>query len=63
MITKDETIANVLDKHPKTAEVFMKHGMGCLGCAVASGETVEEAAAVHGIEVEVLLKELNEVEQ
>ncbi len=60
MIGKDETVADVLDKHPQTAEVFMKHGMGCLGCAVASGETIEEAAAAHGIEIDVLLKELNE---
>jgi hybrid cluster-associated redox disulfide protein len=60
MISKDETVADVLDRHPKTAEVFMKHGMGCLGCAVASGETIEEAASAHGIEIDVLLKELNE---
>ncbi len=61
MITKDKTIAEILDKNPKTAEVFMKHGMGCLGCAVASGETIEEAAMVHGIDAEVLIKELNDV--
>ncbi len=60
MITKDKTIAEVLEENPQTAEVFIKHGMGCLGCAVASGETIEEAAAVHGIDLEVLLKELNE---
>ena len=60
VITKDKTISEVLDENPATAEVFMKHGMGCLGCAVASGETVEEAASVHGIDVNVLLSELNE---
>lgn len=62
MITKDKTISQVLEENPKTADVFMKHGMGCLGCAVASGETVEEAASVHGIDIDILLKELNEIE-
>lgn len=60
VITKDKTISEVLDENPETAEVFMKHGMGCLGCAAASGETIEEAASVHGIDVNVLLSELNE---
>jgi len=60
VITKDKTISEVLDENPKTAEVFMKHGMGCLGCAIASGETIEEAASVHGIDVDILLNELNE---
>lgn len=59
VITKDKTISEVLDENPETAEVFMKHGMGCLGCAAASGETIEEAASVHGIDINVLLNELN----
>ena len=61
MLTKDQTIAEVLEESPGTADVFIKHGMGCLGCSVASGETIEEAAAAHGIDLDVLLKELNEV--
>jgi hybrid cluster-associated redox disulfide protein len=60
-VTKDQTIAEVLEKTPKTAEVFFSHGMACLGCAVARGETLAEAAEVHGIEIDALLSELNEV--
>lgn len=60
-ITKEMTIAEVLRKNPQTAHVFMRHGMQCLGCAGATGESVERAAAGHGINLETLLKELNEV--
>jgi len=39
--------------------IFFKNGLHCLGCAMASGETIEEACMVHGIDVEKLLFELN----
>lgn len=58
-ITSETTISEALQANPKTAEVFFRHGMQCLGCAVASGETVAEAAQFHGVNIEDLLKELN----
>ena len=39
---------------------FLFHGMHCLGCGASRGETVEEACAVHGVDVEKLLKLVNE---
>lgn len=42
------------------AEVLMSIGMHCLHCAFASGETVAQAAEVHGIEPEELCRMLNE---
>ncbi len=59
-VNKDMTIGEVLQLDPKTAEVFMKYGMQCLGCPSASGETVAQAAMVHGADAEKLVKELNE---
>jgi len=59
-VNKDMTIGEVLQLDPKTAEVFMKYGMHCLGCPSASGETVAQAAMVHGADAEKLVKELNE---
>lgn len=59
-VTKDMTIADVLKQNPNTARVLMKHGMHCLGCATATGETIAQAAMVHGINLETLVKELNE---
>ncbi len=60
MITKDMTIAEVLQEMPDCAPVFQQFGMHCLGCAIAHGETVEQAAAVHGYDVEDLLSALND---
>lgn len=45
----------------KISEVLMESGMHCLHCMLAHGETLEEAAAVHGIDVEDLVKRLNAV--
>ncbi|MDW7650794.1 MAG: DUF1858 domain-containing protein [Bacillota bacterium] len=59
-ITKDMTIADVLRQKPAAAQVLMRHGMHCLGCATASGETIAQAAVVHGIDLDKLLAQLNE---
>lgn len=60
MITKDMTIFEVLQAEPDIAPAFYEFGMHCLGCPVSSAETLEQAAAVHGIAVEDLVKRLNE---
>ena len=61
MVTKDMTIREVLQASPSTADVFMKYGMHCLGCPSATGESVAQAAMVHGIDVEKLMEDLNKV--
>ena len=58
-VSKDMTIGDVLRKNPKLAEIFMRHGMHCLGCPTASGESIEQAALAHGIKLNVLMKDLN----
>lgn len=59
-VTKDMTIAEVLMMDRGTASIFMKHGMHCIGCPASSGESIEEASAVHGINADDLVKDLNE---
>jgi len=59
-ITKDMTIADALKLKPAIAPVLMGKGMHCLGCAIAQGETVGQAAEVHGLAADQLIKELNE---
>ena len=58
-ITKDMVIAKVISLAPETIDVFMEFGMHCVGCMAAAGETIEEAAAVHGIDVDELVDALN----
>ncbi|MGE5551707.1 MAG: DUF1858 domain-containing protein [Bacteroidota bacterium] len=60
-LNADMPIAEVLKVNPKTVEVFQRFGMHCLGCIAASGETVRQAAEVHGINLDELLVELEKV--
>lgn len=59
-ITKEMTIGEVLKVCPDLAEVFMGFGMHCISCPVSQMETVEEAGMVHDVDVDFLLKKLNE---
>lgn len=59
MITRDMTITEIVQKFPKTIEVFFKHGMHCLGCMAAHFENLEQGALAHRINVEILLSDLN----
>ena len=58
-ITKDTIIGDILDMAPQTAPIFLSIGMHCLGCPSSRGETVAEACAVHGVDVEKLLAAVN----
>ncbi len=57
--TKDMTIQKVIELDEGTAGILMDAGMHCLGCAMAHGETVEQACAVHGIDVDALMVRIN----
>lgn len=59
MITKDMTIGEVIKIDNSKAEVLMSFGMGCVGCPSAQAETIEEAAYIHGINLDELLEKLN----
>lgn len=60
-ITKESIIGDIIRDNPNTIAVFRSHGMGCLGCPSASGENLEKAAGIHGIDVESLLADLRKV--
>ena len=60
-ITKDMSILEVVQKYPDTVDVFVNAGMGCLGCAAAHFENIEQGAMAHGIDVAQLVKDLNTV--
>ena len=59
-ITANTLIADVLQINPNAPEILMAAGMHCFGCAMAHGESVAEAVAVHGEDLEALLAKLNE---
>ena len=60
-ITKDTIIADILDMAPNAAPLFRSIGMHCLGCVMASGETLGQACAAHGVDADKFLLKLTEI--
>lgn len=60
-IKKDMTIGEILRVNPAVAPVLMAAGMHCLGCPSAQGETLEEAAMVHGMDIDELMTKIGEL--
>lgn len=58
-ITKDMTISQVLTLDPGCVQVLMAAGMHCVGCPASAGESLEQAAAAHDIDVDELIGSLN----
>ena len=59
-VTKTMTIGELLQVAPQTAPVLMEVGMHCLGCPSSQMESLEEAAMVHGMDVDVLVQQIND---
>ncbi len=57
-ITKDMTIGEILRTNAEVAPVLMEAGMHCLGCPSAQGESLAEAAMVHGIDIDELMAKI-----
>ncbi|MBO4903914.1 MAG: DUF1858 domain-containing protein [Lachnospiraceae bacterium] len=60
-ITKDMTIGEILVTKPEVAPVLMEAGMHCLGCPSARAESLEEAAMVHGLDIDSLMSKISEI--
>jgi hybrid cluster-associated redox disulfide protein len=58
-ITKDMLISEIIREYPESIEILIKNGMGCIGCPASQMESLEEAAMVHGMDLEKLLEALN----
>lgn len=58
-ISKEMTIGEILRTNPAVAPVLMEAGMHCLGCPSAQGESLEEAAMVHGMDINELMSRIN----
>ena len=60
MITKDMIIGEVITAHPELVRTFFANGMMCIGCPASQGESIVEAATVHGLDADQLVSALNE---
>ena len=58
-ITQDMSLVDVIKTFPQTIAVFQEFGLGCLGCAAAQFETLQQGAMVHGMDADKLVEALN----
>jgi hybrid cluster-associated redox disulfide protein len=59
IITKDTLVGDIIKEKPEAVEILVGFGMGCVGCPSAQMESLEQAASIHGLNLEELLVELN----
>ena len=59
-ITREMTIGEAIRTNEAVVPILLGAGMHCLGCPSAQGESIEEAAMVHGIDPDALVKEIND---
>lgn len=62
-ITKDINIEELITKFPVAVEILMNEGIGCLGCAIAHQETLEQGLLAHGKtkeDTERIVNQINE---
>ena len=59
-VTKDTLIGQLLQIDTNIATILMRAGMHCIGCPSSQMESLEEAAMVHGLDVDVLVNQIND---
>lgn len=59
-IKKTMTIGEVLRLNENVAEILMGFGLHCFGCPMSQMETLEEAAMVHGVDIDLMMDKVNE---
>ena len=57
-ITKNTKISTIVENAPEAMPMFQQIGMHCMGCAMTSGETLEQACYAHGVDPDWFVTEL-----
>jgi hybrid cluster-associated redox disulfide protein len=60
-ITGDMKIEEIVSLYPQTIGVLFQYGLGCVGCHAASFESLAEGAMMHGIDLDIMLSDLNKL--
>lgn len=60
-ITAESLVKDVVERHPQTVLVFVRHRLQCVGCDISPYHTIADSAREHAVNIEPLLGELNQV--
>jgi hybrid cluster-associated redox disulfide protein len=61
-ITRKTNMNELLMKRPELAGLLVQSGMGCVGCPMSMGETIEEGCEAHGMsdkDIDKLVEKMN----
>jgi iron-sulfur cluster assembly accessory protein len=64
-ITKEMTIADILETAPDSVEIMLEEGLHCVGCGANTMETLEEGMLSHGFtddEIDQVVAKINETQ-
>ena len=59
-VNKTIQIGELLNLNPNVKDILMGFGLHCFGCPMSQMDTLEEAAAVHGVDVDLMVEKVNE---
>ena len=57
-ITRETLISEIIEIAPQSMPAFQAIGMHCMGCALASGENLEQACYAHGVDPDEFISAL-----
>jgi hybrid cluster-associated redox disulfide protein len=60
-ITADSLVRDVIERHPQTIIVFVRHRLQCIGCDISPFHTIADSAREHAVSIDPLLGDLNQV--
>ncbi len=61
-IFPETKLGKLMKQNPNAAEILFDSGMHCIGCAMASDESIEQGCLAHGMskkQIQELIKKLN----
>lgn len=58
-VTRRTTLGDIIQNYSNAKKVLLEYNMHCISCPFSRGETIEEAGSIHGLDISLLVKELN----
>ena len=63
IVTKDTLISELVEYDESLEEILAGFGLHCFSCPMHTMDTIQDAADVHDLDVELLIEKLNEAIQ
>lgn len=59
-VSPDQTVAEVLERWPATASVFVRYRTSCVGCSMAEFESLADVSAIYRLPLGEFLDDLED---